>query len=161
MPEPMSMPEPEPIEPGPSRRMMVRQADFVAHGFTDGCPGCISIRAGRRSARCHSERCRARIEAELIKTSEGLRKERETARRGAEFERAVHEEERNLPASSADTAGLKQQQQQPAAQSESIPVQVGDPEFEDIMEDLFEDNEDVAENTPVPESGISTPRGGS
>ena len=74
--------------------MIIRPADFRARGYTAGCQGCICLQSGRRSARRHTEVCRVRIEAELVKTPEGrLRMDRETLRRDVEFDKVIAEED--------------------------------------------------------------------
>ena len=79
-----------------ARRLMLHPRDFEKHGFTAGCPGCIALKAGKQSrGGRHSEKCRERIEKELMKTPEGReRKERERLRREQEFERIVTEEDK-------------------------------------------------------------------
>ena len=49
------------------RRLYVKPADFVRHGFTQGCPGCVCARTGIGPKRNHSEICRQRLEAEIVK----------------------------------------------------------------------------------------------
>ena len=146
----MSVPpevEPDPIELGPSRRMMLRPADFVTHGFTDGCPGCVAIRAGRGSARRHSEPCRTRIEAEIIKTPEGqIRKDREATRREVEFNRAVEHEEANLPPRQPEPPRAPEPPRPPEASASRPPPEpepdgyepVIDPEFDDLLQGIIE-----------------------
>ena len=41
-------------------RMRLRREDFVKHGFTEGCPGCMAIISGK-IARGHTEGCRDRM----------------------------------------------------------------------------------------------------
>ena len=43
----------------------------MKHGLTEGCPGCQCLAEGKR-AQGHSEGCRARLEAEIAKTEEGI-----------------------------------------------------------------------------------------
>ena len=166
----MSVPpevEPGPTELGPSRRMMLRPADFATHGFTAGCPGCIHQRAGRqnRGGR-HSEKCRERIEAEIIKTPEGqIRKERETARRDVEFDRAVQREEVNLPSRQPEPLRPPEPQRPPGASASRPPPEPEpdgyepaiDPEFDDLLQDMFDEDEAAA---AAASSTRSTPRGG-
>ena len=53
------------------RRIRLRPEDFVAHGYTIGCPGCESIQLESNVRRGHNEECRARMEEELSKTNRG------------------------------------------------------------------------------------------
>ena len=67
------------------RRVYLQKGDFERHGYTKGCPGCISMLKG--SARqAHSELCRRRMEGE-IKDTDKLKKAEK--RRGAFVERAI------------------------------------------------------------------------
>lgn len=67
------------------RRMMLRPDDFKKFGYTGGGQGCIALQLHGKQLRRHNDICRARIEAELIKTPEGrLRKDREQVRRDVE-----------------------------------------------------------------------------
>ena len=130
---------------GSSRIMMLRPADFPAHGYTAGCLGCICLQTGRGSARRHTEECRARIEAELVKTPEGrLWKDRETLRRDVEFDKLIAEEDVRQQRDQA--------QQQPARSSTDpapVPAPVANPEddvagiFSDFDDD-DDDDDDVA-----------------
>ena len=60
-------------KPSLARRVYIKASDYDDHGLTDGCPRCESIKryGPGRSTRPHSEMCRARIVAELMKTPEG------------------------------------------------------------------------------------------
>ena len=101
---------------GTSRRMMLRPSDFRVHGYTGGCPGCISLQTENASHRRHNEACRKRMESEIVKTPEGkLRKDRESMRREAEFERVVGEEDKKQQQQQQQR---QQQQQQSASTSE-------------------------------------------
>jgi hypothetical protein len=53
------------------RRIRLRLEDFVAHGYTVGCPGCDSIQLESNVRRGHNEERRARMEEELSKTDRG------------------------------------------------------------------------------------------
>ena len=67
---PIHMPDPERNVPVP-RRIMLRQSDFAAHGFTAGCPGCewLTHRVGH--SRNHTEECRTRMEEAMAQSQEG------------------------------------------------------------------------------------------
>ena len=52
------------------RRMYLKPADFLKHGYTDGCPGCIMLRDGSTQKRNHTEACRARVEELIIGDAE-------------------------------------------------------------------------------------------
>ena len=66
----ISTPKPAaaPIMP---RRMKLRQEDFIAYGYTIGCPGCESIQSESNVRRGDIEKRRARMEEELSKTDRG------------------------------------------------------------------------------------------
>ena len=125
----------------PTRRMGLHPADFVNHGYTDGCPECIRLRSGGLGNRKHhNEDCRRRIEAELIKTPEGrLRKDREELRREVEFEQYLKREDEKV--TSAESA--PRPEQAAASSHGPVPVPAIDPEFERMMqEDEDDDNDD-------------------
>ena len=65
---PAAMAEAEAI--GKGRRLHISKADLMRHGVTEGCLGCRCLAEGKR-AQGHSEGCRARLEAEIVKTAEG------------------------------------------------------------------------------------------
>ena len=44
-----------------ARRARLVPRDFVAHGYTGGCPGCIQLQRGGGVSRNHSEACRSRM----------------------------------------------------------------------------------------------------
>ena len=71
IPHPQAQDSPQVDVGGGSRRMMLRSTDFRAHGYTAGCPGCVSLQSGKKTKRNHTEVCRARVEAEIVKTPEG------------------------------------------------------------------------------------------
>ena len=50
---------PIPVEFPRARRLRLGREDFVEHGFTAGCSGCISIQENRGISRNHTEACRA------------------------------------------------------------------------------------------------------
>ena len=63
-------------EAGPvPRRMYISKGDLEKHGYTVGCPGCVSIIKGT-TRQMHSTECRARIEKEM---------QGSTKRKAAEF----------------------------------------------------------------------------
>ena len=66
------------------RSMKLKIADFLKHGFTEGCPGCRSLIAGT-SQRVHWDRCRARLEAAMQTTIEGREKKRKQTDRENEY----------------------------------------------------------------------------
>ena len=53
------------------RRAPLRRTDFEQFGYTDNCLGCANSRAGRKQAVDHSEQCRSRMDAILMKNTEG------------------------------------------------------------------------------------------
>ena len=42
------------------RRMRLAPRDFLVHGYTAGCPGCIALRRKTDQSKNHSEECRLR-----------------------------------------------------------------------------------------------------
>ena len=50
--------------------LYISKADIMKHGLTEGCLGCRCLAEGKR-AQGHTEGCRARLEAEIVKTEEG------------------------------------------------------------------------------------------
>ena len=67
---PVHMPDPERNVPVP-RRIMLRQSDFAAHGFTAGCPGCEWLTHKVGHSRNHTEQCRSRMEEAMAQSEEG------------------------------------------------------------------------------------------
>ena len=61
---------PDPDHEPVSRRVYLKQRDFMAHGTSDRCPGCRALIGGGR-AQGHTEECRIRVEGVLRKTEEG------------------------------------------------------------------------------------------
>ena len=69
-----------------TRRMRLSPLDFLIHGYTASCPGCIDLRRKSLQSRSHSEACRLCMENCLGATSEGsARKECEAGRREEEL----------------------------------------------------------------------------
>ena len=59
-------------EPGlGARRANLFAADFVKHGYTQGCGACRSLQESGSSRKGHNHLCRVRMEAELMKSPEG------------------------------------------------------------------------------------------
>ena len=58
--------------PGAARNLYVRRTDIDRFGATVGCPGCIALAVGGRSA-THSAQCRARIAEALEGGGDGQR----------------------------------------------------------------------------------------
>ena len=58
-------------------RMRLSKADFLEHGFTEGCIGCKALIAGT-AAMGHTEPCRTRVEAAVASTKGGqVRRDRQ------------------------------------------------------------------------------------
>ena len=55
--------------------------DFITHGYTAGCGGCVALQRNLNTARNHTEVCRARMEAEIEKTREGRERKQRAAER--------------------------------------------------------------------------------
>ena len=125
---------------------MLNPDDFRAHGYTAGCPGCICLqRRCEHRTRRHSEACRSRVEAELIKTTAGrLRKDRETLRRDIEFDRYIAEEDERQRAPA---------QKEPARSSTDPvpPVAAVDPVLDDLLSGFDDDDDDNAADILGPE----------
>ena len=65
---PAAMAEAEAI--GKGRRLYIRKADIMKHEPTEGCLGCRCLAEGKR-AQGHSEGCRTRLEAQIVKSEDG------------------------------------------------------------------------------------------
>ena len=70
------VPNVPPMPQDPTERPLVRRArltrdDFARYGLSAGCPGCEHIQSGLAGHVGHNERCRARLEALLVATTEG------------------------------------------------------------------------------------------
>jgi hypothetical protein len=87
---------PPPVDRDPAvqvRAMRLQKADFEAHGYSDGCRGCVAV---RRSAQGipHTAACRARMETAMATTPEGADRVRQSAERiGAHVARALERED--------------------------------------------------------------------
>ena len=57
---------------GKGRRLYISKADIMKQGLTEGCLGCRFLAEGGKRTQGHSEGCRARLEAEIAKTEEGM-----------------------------------------------------------------------------------------
>ena len=53
------------------RRMRLSPGDFLVHGYTAGCAGCIALRRKTGQSKNHSEERRLRMEQCLTATAEG------------------------------------------------------------------------------------------
>ena len=71
------------------RRVYLQKGDFERHGYTKGCPGCVSILKGT-ARQAHSERCRRRMEGEIKGTDRAKQAEK---RRDAFCEKAIEKDE--------------------------------------------------------------------
>ena len=81
----------------PRRRMRLAPSDFLIHGYTAGCAGCVNLRRKKGPGKNHSESCRLRMEECLAASAEGSsRKERESARREEELTKALEAEDEKL-----------------------------------------------------------------
>ena len=81
---------------GNIRRAPIKLADLEKFGYTDNCPRCAhSLQYGYgRTQMPHSEECRKRIYAELIKTDEGrLRLERMEQRQNEAISERIERED--------------------------------------------------------------------
>ena len=68
--EELIVPTARDTETGKVRRMMITPAMLDKYGYTEGCDGCRTKRAGLKERRGHTEECRARIEAAMAEDSE-------------------------------------------------------------------------------------------
>ena len=73
----------------------MKPADFVRHGFTQGCPGCVYAQTSIGSKRIHSEICRQRLEAEIMKDRSDTRTAKTQERIGHYLAKKVAENERD------------------------------------------------------------------
>ena len=69
----------------PRRAMIRKEFELRDFGYSQGCPGCEALQAGKKP-RSHTEECRERIERET-------RKKEEVARRRVDMDRARREED--------------------------------------------------------------------
>ena len=102
-------------------RLRLKKQDFVAHGFTEGCPGCQAIIAGT-TAKGHTEACRSRMESALKTTEDGRqRRERQELKENEAFARILQkEDERNAKkAKTADDNQTATSAAAPASRSSS------------------------------------------
>ena len=82
-----------------TRRMRLSPSDFLTHGYTAGCPGCINLRRKSPQSKNHSEACRLRMESCLGATYEGrARKECEAGRKDEELTAALRAEDAKIQA---------------------------------------------------------------
>ena len=79
----------EEMQDGKVYRLRLRREDFFHHGFTEGCQGCKALLAGSPT-RGHSELCRARMEKEIEKDSDGkARKEKQEEKENVHLEKIL------------------------------------------------------------------------
>ena len=91
-----------------ARRLRLQKRDFLAHGYTGGCAGCIHLQRDLPGSRNHSEACRKRIEDKIMSDeAEASRKHRADARLDDQLTRALEREEELLqaPEPAATTEG--------------------------------------------------------
>ena len=82
--EPAVRPEEKIVQ---TRRVYIRQADLVKHGYTKNCPRCqhIMTHGANTGTMPHSEECRRRIMEEIGKTPEGRARIEKMAARSEQF----------------------------------------------------------------------------
>ena len=108
-------PTPPAVEPGlGARRTTLRRADCLKFGFTEGCPACRSIERDGDTRKGHNEICRARMEAELMKTEEGRQRVEGGYGRVADAAMRIHEREEII-------REVAEQARAEAAQEEDVP----------------------------------------
>ena len=74
--------------------MRLAPSDFLIHGYTAGCAGCVNLRRKTGLGKNHSETCRLRMEECLAATAAGRsRKELESARREEKLTKALEAED--------------------------------------------------------------------
>jgi hypothetical protein len=77
--------------------MRLVRRDFLKHGYTGGCPGCIHLQSGLEGSRNHNEACRLRIEGAVANDEEeAARKAQADARLDGQLTRALEREEELL-----------------------------------------------------------------
>ena len=82
-----------------TRRMRLSPSDFLIHGYTAGCPGCINLRRRSSQSKSHSEACRLCMDNCLGATSAGrARKDREAGRKDEELTAALRVEDAKIQA---------------------------------------------------------------
>ena len=113
------------------RRMRLSPGDFIVHGYTAGCAGCIALRRKTGQSKNYSEECRLRMEQCLTATSEGRsRKEREAGRReeeltaalGAEDEKITKEKEISDKATRDSATAASSSDPKPTAPEDAAPT---------------------------------------
>ena len=77
---PVDVLPPDPNRDPVSRRLYLKQSDFMAHETADRCPGCKAFVSDGR-AQGHTEECRIRVEGDIRKTEEGKARLRAAASR--------------------------------------------------------------------------------
>ena len=66
---------------GTKRRVYIRRGiELQRFGYTDGCPGCVAAEGALKPAG-HSDACRKRVEAEMLKVDVGERVQKAKQRR--------------------------------------------------------------------------------
>ena len=123
-----------------ARNLMLMPADFRAHGYTGGCPGCVSIETGIGPKRQHSTHCRDRIQTELCKTDDG-RARVERARGRIDHDIAKQIEEANQPATSTE---ILHDAPIPNTEAQEAAVEADDAEMPDTEEVKLEELPTVA-----------------
>ena len=146
---------PQDVEiPVGTRRMRLSPSDFVVHGYTAGCPGCIALRRKAGQSRNHTEQCRLRMENCLKETAEGRsRKEREAARREDELTAALAAEDAKIQAEKSNREARSQ-----GEQAETAPV-AGMPIDGEHVDDPAEDTAEHFMMTPDRASGTAQSQG--
>ena len=81
LPNPSGIAEPRPEI---RRRARISREDVRKHGYTANCPGCRAINRGETGSQNHTEECRKRIEAAIIR--EGGAKAKRMAEGNERFE---------------------------------------------------------------------------
>ena len=117
-----------------TRRMRLAPSDFLLHGYTAGCPGCIALRRKALQSRNHSEPCRLRMQECLGATADGrARKEREATRKEDELTAALKAEDSRIQMDK-DLGEKAAQEKIMKEKSESAPPQ-GESSAEPAQED--------------------------
>ena len=107
------------------RRMRLDKGDFIDHGYTAGCGGCIALQRGLGVSRNHTEQCRSRMEKAVEKSDVGrARKERVEARHE---DRLTHELEREDELIQAKADGVQSEGELSDKQIEGMDTELFEP----------------------------------
>ena len=135
-----------PVAPPPEAREVVprglrlNKPDFLEHGYTGGCPGCMHQQTGLGTRVGHTPACRRRMEESLMQTPQGKSRveanrnklDEHAAQIGEEILRADQDKESKA---SDSKGGLGEE----SATSKGAPIDQRDEEPQDVVVENLED----------------------